>query len=121
MVKKLDKRRAKQCKGGSIRPKESVKLAPSTLLPLSDAPAWAVLPQFRSTSPPESGTTPLSLSAEASTAKCHLQYDTENSDAENSDAKNSDAENSDAENSDAENSDSSTCTDSDSNSDNDSN
>ena len=81
-MKKLDKRRAKQYKGGSIRPKERVKLAPSTQLPPSDAPAWAVLPQFRSTIPPE---TPLSRSAEASRAKRHLQYDTENNDAENSD------------------------------------
>ena len=101
-MKKLDKRRAKQYKGGSIRPKERVKLAPSTQLPPSDALAWAVLPQFRSTIPPE---TPLSRSAEASRAKRHLQYDTENNDAENNDAENSDC---------------STCSDSDSSCDSDS-
>ena len=85
LVKKLDKRRAKQCKGGSIRPKERVKLVPSVQSPPADAPAWAVLPHYRSATPSEAGTTPVNHSADLS-AKRHLQYDKENSDSCTSDS-----------------------------------
>ena len=86
-MKKLDKRQAKQCRGGGFRQKKRVKLLPSSQPVPADAPEWAVRPQYRaSTSTPcastaastsTDSTTPVGRNTELPHAKRHLQYASE--------------------------------------------